>query len=273
MNLQDKTVVVSGASRGIGKSIALAAARQKANVVILAKTERPHPKLSGTIHTTADEVQKLGGNALPIKVDLRIEEQVQDAIQATINAFGQIDALINNASALYLAKTEQMPMKRFDLVHQVNVRATFMLSKYCIPYLKKSDNAHILNISPPLNIEAKWFKDFLGYSLSKFGMSLCALGMAEELKAEKIAVNCLWPQTTIATAAIQNVLGGEAMMRRSRKPEIMADAALKVLEKKATDFSGNFLVDEDFLRSQGVQDFAQYAVDSSKPLEKDFFVD
>jgi citronellol/citronellal dehydrogenase len=268
--LKGKTLFISGASRGIGLSIALRAARDGANVAIAAKTAEPHPRLPGTVYTAAEEIEKAGGKALANVVDIRFEEQVEEAINKTVETFGGIDILINNASAIMLTGTLATPMKRYDLMHHVNTRGTFLCSQKALPHLLKSDNPHILNISPPLNMEARWFGGHVAYTMAKFGMSMCVLGMAEEFKG-KVAVNALWPKTAIATAAVKNLLGGEEAVSRCRKPEIMADAAHAVLTK-GTDFSGNFLVDEAVLREEGVEDFEPYAVTPGAELVPDFFL-
>ncbi len=260
LNLKGKTIFITGASRGIGKAIGLRAARDGANVVIAAKTAEAHPKLEGTIYTAKAEIEAAGGKALACIVDVRFEEQVQEAVKQAVATFGGIDILVNNASAISLTGTVDTPMKRYDLMHGVNTRGTFVCSQACIPHLAKSDNPHILNISPPLNMEARWFGPHVAYTMAKFGMSMCVLGMAEELKGQKIAVNALWPRTVIATAAVQNLLGGDATIRGSRKPDIMADAAYAVLTRKSTEFTGNFCVDETLLREAGTTDFSAYSM-------------
>lgn len=259
-SLKGKTLFITGASRGIGKAIALRAARDGANVVIAAKTAEPHPKLPGTIYTAKEEIEKAGGKALACIVDVRMEEQIRAAVDEAVRTFGGIDILVNNASAISLTGTVETPMKRFDLMHGINTRGTFACSQACIPHLAKSENGHILNISPPLNMEARWFAPHVAYTIAKYGMSLCVLGMHEELRHLKIAVNALWPKTVIATAAVENLLGGESVVKGSRKPDIMADAAHAILTRKSTEFTGNFTVDEDVLRSAGVKDFSTYAV-------------
>ena len=271
-SLKGKTLFISGASRGIGLAIALRAARDGANVAIAAKTAEPHPKLKGTIHTAADEVRAAGGQALPLVCDIRDEAQVIAAIDRTVAEFGGIDICVNNASAISLTNSQATDMKRFDLMMGINTRGTFMVSKYCIPHLKKAANPHILMLSPPLDIKAKWFVHSTAYTMAKFGMSLCVLGLAAEQQAAGIAVNALWPRTTIATAAIGNLLGGDAMMRASRKPEIMGDAAYVIFTKSARDFSGQFCIDDKVLYDSGVTDFEHYRVDPSRPLMSDFFV-
>jgi len=270
MSLKGKTLFITGASRGIGLAIALKAASDGANIAIAAKTVDPHPKLEGTIHTAAAEIEKAGGKALPIAVDVRDEAAVKSALDKTAAHFGGLDIVVNNASAISLTPVAQTDMKRFDLMHQINARGTFMVSKYAIPHLLKSAGAHILMLSPPLDMRQKWFAPHTAYSMAKFGMSLVVLGLAGELKG-KVAVNALWPRTTIATAAVRNLLGGDTMMRMSRKPEILADAAWRIFQKPAS-FSGNFLIDDTFLAAEGVSDFEPYRVDASQPLQADFFV-
>jgi citronellol/citronellal dehydrogenase len=260
LNLKGKTLFITGASRGIGKAIGLRAAREGANVVIAAKTADPNPKLPGTIYSAKEEIEAAGGKALACIVDVRFEEQIQDAVKQAVATFGGIDVLVNNASAISLTGTVDTPMKRFDLMHGINTRGTFACSQACIPYLAKSENPHILNISPPLNMEERWFAPHVAYTMAKFGMSMCVLGMAGELKSQKIAVNALWPKTVIATAAVQNLLGGDATIRGSRKPDIMADAAYAILTRKSSDFTGNFCVDESVLRDAGVTDFSAYSM-------------
>jgi len=271
-DLKGKTLFITGASRGIGKAIALRAAKDGASIVIAAKTTKPHPKLPGTIYTAAEEMEKAGGKALPCIVDIRFEDQVEAAVDKTIARFGRIDILVNNASAIHLTDTVSTPMKRYDLMHQINTRGTFLCSQKCIPYLEKADNPHILNLSPPLNMEAKWFAPHVAYTMAKFGMSMCVLGMAEELKSKGIAVNALWPRTTIATAAVRNLLGGEDMIRASRKPEIMADAAHAILTQPSRECTGNFFVDDAVLRAEGITDFSGYAVEPNVELMSDFFL-
>jgi citronellol/citronellal dehydrogenase len=272
MSLARKTLFITGASRGIGLAIALRAARDGANIAIAAKSDAPHPKLPGTIHTAAAEIEAAGGHALPLAVDVRDEEQVKSAIDTAAAHFGALDIVVNNASAISLTPVAATDMRRFDLMHQVNTRGTFMVSKHAIPHLARAANPHILTLSPPPDIQAKWFAPHTAYTLAKFGMSLVVLGLAGELEHQGIAVNALWPRTTIATAAIQNLLGGDEVMRRSRKPDIIADAAHAIFQKPAKDFTGRFLIDDTFLASEGVTDFDRYRVDPSKPLQPDFFV-
>ena len=270
--LKGKTLFISGASRGIGLAIALRAARDGANIAIAAKTAEPHPKLEGTIYTAAEQIRAAGGMALPILCDIRDEFQVITAIGDTVAEFGGIDICVNNASAISLTDSQNTDMKRFDLMMGINTRGTFMVSKYCIPHLKKADNPHILMLSPPLDMKAKWFERSTAYTLAKFGMSLCVLGLAGELKRDGVAVNALWPRTTIATAAVGNLLGGNAMMRASRKPEIMGDAAHAIFTKPSRDFTGQFCIDDKVLYADGVRDFEPYRVDPQVTLMSDFFV-
>jgi citronellol/citronellal dehydrogenase len=275
LSLKGKTVFITGASRGIGKAIGLRAARDGANVVIAAKTADPNPKLPGTIYSAKEEIEAAGGKGLACIVDVRFEEQIQEAVKLAVATFGGIDVLVNNASAISLTGTVDTPLKRFDLMHGINTRGTFACSQACIPYLAKSDNPHILNISPPLNMEARWFAPHVAYTMAKFGMSMCVLGMAEELKGQKIAVNALWPKTVIATAAVQNLLGGDASIRGSRKPDIMADAAYAILTRKSSEFTGQFCIDETVLRESGVADLSGYAMTPGMPdaeLFPDYFL-
>jgi citronellol/citronellal dehydrogenase len=271
MSLKGKTLFITGASRGIGLAIGLRAARDGANVAIAAKTTLPHPKLPGTIFTAAKEIDEAGGKGLALACDIRDEAQVADAVAKTVETFGGIDILVNNASAISLTGTEMTEMKRYDLMHGVNTRGTFLVSKTCVPHLKKSANPHILNISPPLNMEQRWFAPHVAYTMAKFGMSMCVLGMSGEFKG-KIGVNALWPRSTIATSAIKNLLGGDAAMKGSRKPEIMGDAAYVIFNKPAADFTGKFLIDDDVLIAEGKTDLSEYAVDPTAQLLPDFFV-
>ncbi|MEM1348469.1 MAG: NAD(P)-dependent oxidoreductase [Myxococcota bacterium] len=271
-SLAGRTVLITGASRGIGKAMGVRFARDGANVVVAAKTTQPHPKLPGTIFTAAEEMERAGGQALPVRVDIRDEEDVERAIEQAIERFGGIDILVNNASAISLTDTLSTPMKRYDLMHQINIRGTFMTSKLCLPHLLKSDNPHILNISPPLNMEERWFAPHVAYTMAKFGMSMCVLGMAGEFREHGVGVNALWPRTAIATAAISNVLGDQDSLGFCRKPEIMAHAAYAIVTKRAKETTGNFFIDDDVLRAEGVEDFEAYAVDPTKELMPDFFV-
>jgi len=272
MPLKGKTLFITGASRGIGLAIALRAAREGANIAIAAKTDAPHPKLPGTVHTAAAEIEQAGGRALPLVVDVRDEEAVKSAIAQAAGHFGGLDIVVNNASAISLTPVEQTDMKRFDLMHQVNARGTFMVSKYAIPFLEKSANPHILMLSPPLDMREKWFAPSTAYTMAKFGMSMVVLGLAGELRPKGIAVNALWPRTTIATSAIRNLLGGDRIMAMSRTPDILADAAVSIFRKPAKTFTGNFLIDDTYLAGEGVTDFDKYRADPSQPLAPDFFV-
>jgi citronellol/citronellal dehydrogenase len=270
--LRGKTLFITGASRGIGLAIALRAARDGANVAIVAKTAHPHPKLPGTVFSACEAIEKAGGKALPCVTDIRFEDQVAAAVENTVKAFGGIDVLVNNASAIHLTPTPATPMKRFDLMHQVNTRGTFVCSQACHPHLMQSKNPHILNISPPLTLAPRWFAPHVAYTIAKYGMSLCVLGMAEEFRNVGIAVNALWPRTIIATAAVQNLLGGENAVRRARKPDIMGDAAHTILTKPSREFTGRFLIDEDLLREEGMTDFSGYLmVPGAEPMP-DFFL-
>ncbi|ODT45528.1 MAG: short chain dehydrogenase [Methylobacterium sp. SCN 67-24] len=272
MSLKGKTLFITGGSRGIGLAIALRAARDGANVTIAAKTAEPHPKLEGTIYTAAAEIEAAGGKCLPLMVDIREEEAVVAAIAKTAETFGGIDILVNNASAISLTNTQMTEMKRFDLMHQINTRGTFMVSKYAIPFLAKAENPHILMLSPPLDMSMRWFAPHLAYSMAKYGMSLCVLGLAGELAPKGIAVNALWPRTTVATAAVKNLLGGDKMVQASRTPDMLGEAAWMVFNKPSREFSGNFLIDDSFMAGEGVTDFTPYRVDPSVPLMPDFFV-
>ena len=269
---KNKTVIMSGGSRGVGLEIAKALGKDGANIAILAKTTEPHPTLPGTIFTAADEIEEVGGTALPIVCDIRYEDQVEAAVEATVNTFGGIDICINTASAIHLTDTVNTPMKRYDLMHNINVRGTFMLSQKCIPHLIKGDNSHILTLSPPLDIARKWFGMTLAYTTAKYGMSLVAHGLAEELEKHNVASNCLWPRTSLDTAAVRNVIG-EELVKGSRKPSIYADAAYAVLKRDSSSCTGNFFLDQDVLEEEGVTDFDQYAIDPEAKLVSDFFVD
>jgi len=271
-SLKGKTLFITGASRGIGLAIALRAARDGANVAIAAKTTEPHPKLKGTIYTAADEIRAAGGQALPLVCDIRDEAQVIDAIDKTVAEFGGIDVCVNNASAISLTNSQATDMKRYDLMMGINARGTFMVSKYCIPHLKKAQNPHILMLSPPLDMKQKWFAATTAYTMAKFNMSMVVLGLSGELKHAGVAVNALWPRTTIATAAVGNLLGGDAMIRASRTPEIMGDAAYAILTKPSRDFTGQFCIDDKVLFESGVTDFEHYRIDPSVQLMSDFFV-
>ena len=271
MSLKGKTLFITGASRGIGLAIGLRAARDGANVVIAAKTTEPHPKLPGTIYTAASDIEKAGGKGLPLVVDVRDEESVKAALDKTAQTFGGIDILVNNASAIQLTPTPATDMKRFDLMHQINARGTFMTSKHALPYLEKAANPHILVLSPPLDMKQKWFAPHTAYTMAKYGMSMVVLGLSGELKSKGIAVNALWPRTTIATAAVEFAISAE-LMRRSRKPDIMADAAYAAFNKPAREFTGQFLIDDTFLAGEGVTDFDAYRVDPTVDLAPDFFV-
>ena len=270
--LKDKVIFVTGGSRGIGLAIAKRAARDGAKVAIAAKTAEPHPKLPGTIYTAAEEIEAAGGRALPIVCDIRFEDQVAAAIAKTVEAFGRLDILVNNASAISLTGTLETSMKRFDLMHQVNARGTFMTTKLALPHLLEAENPHVLMLSPPLSMKPHWFAPHVAYTMAKYGMSMCVLGMAEEFRG-RVAFNALWPRTAIATAAIANLLGGEEMVRRSRKPEIVADAAHWILTRPAREVTGNFFIDEQVLRRAGVTDFDAYAVEPGRELVPDLFVD
>lgn len=272
MSLKGKTLFITGGSRGIGLAIAIKAARDGANVTIAAKTAEPHPKLEGTIYTAAAEIEAAGGKCLPLMVDVRDEQSVAEAIAKTAQTFGGLDIVVNNASAISLTNTQMTDMKRFDLMHQINTRGTFMVSKYAIPHLEKAENPHILMLSPPLDMKMRWFAPHLAYTMAKYGMSLCVLGLAGELAPKGIAVNALWPRTTVATAAVKNLLGGDKMVQASRTPEMLADAAYMVFNKPSRSFSGNFLIDDNFMAGEGVTDFTSYRVDPSVPLMPDFFV-
>ena len=271
MSLQGKTIFITGASRGIGLSIALKAAKDGANIAIAAKTTEPHPKLEGTIFTAAEDIEKAGGKALPLQCDIRFEESVSEAVEKTVSEFGGIDICINNASAISLTGTLDTEMKRYDLMHSINGRGTFLVSKTCVPHLLKADNPHILSISPPLDMNEKWFQGSVAYTIAKYNMSMFMLGMAAEFRG-KIGVNALWPRTAIKTAAVKNVLGGQEMFEKSRSPEIMADAAYVILNKEKDLYTGNFAIDDSLLAEHGVTDFKKYADYPFSELMPDFFV-
>jgi citronellol/citronellal dehydrogenase len=270
-NLNGKTVFITGASRGIGLAVGLRCAKEGANVVIAAKTTQPHPKLPGTIHTAAADIETAGGKALAVEADIRYEDQIEAAVAEAVDKFGGIDVLVNNASAISLTRTLDTPMKRFDLMFGVNVRGTFATSRACIPHLKKSDNPHILNLAPPLNMSARWFKDHCAYTMAKYGMSMCVLGMAEELKGDGIAVNALWPRTVVLTAALAMIPGVDPAA--CRKPEIVADAARAILRRDSRSCSGNFFIDEEVLEEEGMGDLDRYAVEPGSKLLTDLFLE
>ncbi|MBD3253626.1 MAG: SDR family NAD(P)-dependent oxidoreductase [Candidatus Lokiarchaeota archaeon] len=272
MNLKDKTIFITGASRGIGKAIGIRAARDGANIAIVAKTSEPHPKLPGTVYTAAEEMEQAGGKALPCVADIRFEELVQKAVNDAVERFGGIDILVNDASAISLTPTLETKMKRFDLMFSVNVRGTFLCSKLCIPHLLKGENPHILNLSPPLNLDPKWFSNHLAYTMSKYGMSMCVLGLAEEFREDGIAVNALWPRTAIATSAVRNLLGGKAAMKHSRKPQIVAEAAYHILTQPSRECTGNFFIDDEVLMEHGITDLSKYSVEPGAKLIPDFFL-
>jgi citronellol/citronellal dehydrogenase len=271
--LAGTTMFISGASRGIGLAIAKRAAADGANVALIAKTAEPHPRLPGTVYTAAEEIEAVGGKALPIVGDIRFDDQVEAAVAQTVEAFGGIDICVNNASAINLAGTEQLPMKSYDLMQDVNTRGTYLVSRTCIPHLKKAVNPHILTLSPPLNLAPHWLANNLGYTIAKYGMSMCTLGMAAEFASVGIAVNSLWPRTAIATAAVQNLLGGDAAMARTRSPEIMADAAYEIFNRPSREATGNFYLDDEVLREAGVTDLSIYSEAEEADLMPDFFLD
>jgi NAD(P)-dependent dehydrogenase (short-subunit alcohol dehydrogenase family) len=273
MSLKHKTILITGASRGIGKAIALRLAREGANIVIAAKSVEENPKLGGTIFSAAAEVDNAGGQGLAVQCDIRFEDQIQNMVQKAIEKFGGIDIVVNNASAISLTPTEQTEPKRFDLMHDINVRGTFFVTKACIPYLKKSSNAHILTLSPPLNLDPKWLKGHIAYTMAKYNMSMMAMGWAAELKQYNIASNALWPKTTIDTAAVRNLLGGETLAKMSRTPEILADAAFIIFNKAASQCSGNCFIDEEVFAKAGITDLDKYSVVPGAQLYKDLFVD
>ena len=272
MSFKNKTIFITGASRGIGKAIGIRLAREGANIVIASKSVEENPKLEGTIFTAAKEIEAAGGNALPIQCDIRFDDQVDNAISKAVEQFGGIDILINNASAISLTPTEQTEPKRFDLMHDINVRGTFFVSKACIPYLKKGDNAHILNLSPPINMDVKWLRSHVAYTMSKYNMTMIALGLSGELKKYNIAANALWPRTTIATAAVKNLLGGDALMKMSRTTDIIADAAYYILGKPSAECTGNTFIDEQVLAAEGITDLSHYSVVPGGRLYQDLFV-
>ena len=271
MSLKNKTIFITGASRGIGEAIALRCAKDGANIVIAAKTDQPHPKLPGTIHTAAEAVEAAGGQALPLVCDIRDEANVEEAVEKTVERFGGIDVVINNASAIFPMPTKDTPVKRWDLMHQVNARGTYLVTQKCLPHLEKSENPHILALSPPLDMRTKWFAPHVAYTSAKYGMSLCILGWSGEF-AGRIGANAIWPRTAIATAAIANVLAGEEAFKNCRKPEILAETAYRVITKPASGFTGNFLIDDTFLAAEGVDDLDQFSVQPGEPLLPDFFV-
>jgi citronellol/citronellal dehydrogenase len=271
-SLEGKTMLMSGGSRGIGLAIGIRAARDGANVAVMAKTSEPHPKLPGTIHTAVEEIEAAGGKGLAILGDVRDNDSIDEAVAKTVEAFGGIDICVNNASAINISKTPDLDPKRYDLMQDINTRGTFMLSRACIPHLARSDNAHILTLSPPLNLDPKWAGGQLGYTIAKYGMSLCTLGLAEELKDRRIAANSLWPRTLIATAAVMNLLGGEAAMNQSRTPEIVADAAYAILTRPAAECTGNFFIDDEVLAEEGISDLSGYSAGTGEPVV-DLFLD
>jgi citronellol/citronellal dehydrogenase len=272
VDLKGKTAFITGASRGIGKAIAMRLAKDGANIVVVAKTKEPHPKLPGTVYSAVEDIESIGGKGLACVADVRFEEQIQSAVNATVEEFGGIDILVNDASAISLTPTLETSMKRFDLMFSVNVRGTFLCSKLCIPHLKKSENPHILNLSPPLNLDPKWFAHHVAYTMSKYGMSMCVLGMAEEFKKDRIAINALWPRTAIATAAVENLLGGKTAIKHSRTPEIVADAAYIILTQPSIEVTGNFFIDDEVLIENGVTDLGKYSVVPNARLIPDFFL-
>jgi citronellol/citronellal dehydrogenase len=274
-DLKGKTLFITGASRGIGLAIAKRAAIDGANIAIAAKTAEPHPKLPGTIYSAAEEIIATGGQALPLVVDVRYEDQVESAMKKTVARFGGIDILVNNASAINLSGTESVTMKAYDLMHNINTRGTFLCSKLAVPFLRKADNPHVLNLSSPLNMEARWFQNHVAYTMAKFGMSMCVLGMSEEFRSAGIAFNALWPRTAIATAAVGNIVGGDPIVQRSRIVDIMADAAHVILTRNSREFSGNFCVDQEVLEAEGASDFSKYRFNpelAEKDLMPDFFI-
>jgi citronellol/citronellal dehydrogenase len=272
-NFENKTVLITGGTRGIGKAIAIRLAREGANIAIVGKTAEPNPKLEGTIYSAAEEIAAAGpGKVLPIQGDIRFEESIQQIAEQTAATFGGIDILVNNASAINLSPTETTEVKRYDLMHNINVRGTFFMSKACIPWLKQAHNPHILNLSPPINLDPRWLGPHLAYTMSKYGMSMVVLGLAEELKQYRIAANALWPKTIIATAAVKNLLGGDFLIQRSRTPEIVADAAFYILQKPSFETTGNFFIDEDVLKNEGTTDFSKYSINPDQKLMNDLFL-
>lgn len=272
MSLKGKTAFITGASRGIGEAIALRLAREGANIVVVAKSAIEDPRLGGTIHSVAQKVNDAGGKGLAVQCDIRDEEQILAAIQNAITVFGGIDILVNNASAISLSSTDQTETKRFDLVHNINVRGTFLVTKHCVPFLKKAENPHILTLSPPIDLDPKWMAGFIGYTISKYSMSMMTLGWSAEFRKDKIAANSLWPVTTIATAAVKNLLGGDQMVKNSRKPEILADCAYHIFSQSSRECTGNLFLDEDVLKNAGITDLDQYAVTPGVKLQKDLYV-
>ena len=272
MSFKNKTVLITGASRGIGKAIALRLAKEEANIIIAAKSIEENPKLGGTIFSAAKEIEKAGGKALPLQCDIRFEDQIGLVVEKAVENFGGIDILVNNASAISLTSTEQTETKRFDLMYNINVRGTFFVTRKCIPFLKKSSNPHILTLSPPLNLNPKWFGSHVAYTITKYNMSMMTIGWSAEFKKDRIAANALWPKTTIATAAVKNLLGGEALIKMSRTPEILADAAYYILKQSSTICTGNLFIDEDVLTKEGITDWDKYAVMPGGPLYNDLFV-
>jgi len=272
MSFKNKTIIITGASRGIGKSIALKLASEGANIVVAAKSVEENPKLEGTIFSAAKEIEAVGGKALPVQCDIRFEDQIKIVVEKTVETFGGIDILINNASAISLTSTEKTEAKRFDLMQSINVRGTFLVTKACIPFLKKSTNAHILTLSPPLNLDPRWFANHVAYTITKYNMSMMTMGWAAEFRKDKIAANSLWPRTTIATAAVKNLLGGEAVINMSRTPEILADAAYYILQQPSTECTGNLFIDEDVLAKEGITDLERYSVVPGGKLFNDLFV-
>jgi citronellol/citronellal dehydrogenase len=273
MSFEKRTVFITGATRGIGKAIALRLAKEGANIIVAAKSVEENAKLGGTIFSAAAEIEKAGGKALPVQCDIRYEENIELAVKQAVGRFGGIDILINNASAISLTKAEDTEVKKFDLMNGINVRGTFLMSRACIPFLRKGVNPHILNLSPPINLNPKWFAKHTAYTMSKYGMSMVAMGLAEELRGDKIAVNALWPKTTIDTAAVRNLLGGEKLAQMSRTPEIIADAAYYILSQSSDTCTGNFFIDEELLAKEGVTDFSKYAVNKENKLFTDLFID